>query len=386
MGATRWAGAALAACVSLALAPAGAPAAEWLAGDGHVHTCYSHDAYCGPGDDNTGPDTFYSSGGTVDQRFTEAAAKGLDFLVISDHNDVRAWSDPAFGSHGVLGVRAYEHSLTGGAGHAHVLGPPGTYDGALTPAQLRAATAADGALMQANHVAEEAEVPFRDCAQAGSGDGSLDWTSGLDLVPDLIEVWNPTALIPPAELLWECWLQRGARLPATAGSDTHGATVPIVGLPTTWVHAADRSEASVLGALRAGRTTLTRLPPHLGGTPLLLEADADRDGTYEAAVGDTVPPGTPMRVRTQGLSGGGKLRVRANGAPLLDRTLLPGSDVRFSAPATAGWVRATLVQQDLTAPADPNCEATGPAPSNGFDFCTSDLAYTAMTSPIYLAP
>jgi PHP-associated len=385
MRSMRLAGAALAASLAAVLVPAGTAAgAEWLAGDGHVHTCYSHDAYCGPDDDNTGPDTFYSSGGTVDQRFTEASAKGLHFLVISDHNDVRAWSDPAFGSHGVLGVRAYEHSLTGGAGHAHVLGPPGTYDGALTPAELRAATQADGALMQANHVAEEAEIPFTSCDQAGTRDGSLDWQSGLDVRPDLIEVWNPTALIPPAELLWECWLQQGARLPATAGSDTHGATMPIVGLPTTWVNAADRSEAAILGALRAGRTTLTRLPPRLGGTPLLLEADGDRDGTYEAAVGDTVPPGTPMRVRTQGLSGGGKLRIRANGAPLLERTLLPGADVRFTAPAAAGWVRATLVQQDLTAGVDPNCRTEGPAPSNGLDLCTADLAYTALTSPIYL--
>jgi hypothetical protein len=381
MRSMRLAGAALALALLVPAAPAAG--AQWLAGDGHVHTCYSHDSWCGPSDDNTGPDTFYSSGGTVDQRFTEAAAKGLDFLVVSDHNDVRAWSDPAFGSRGVLGVRAYEHSLSGGAGHAQMLGPPGTY-GDLAPGELVTAAHADGALVQANHPAYRTEAPLRACEQVGTDGAALDWRSGFDVQPDLVEVWNPTALIPPAELFWECWLQRGARMPATAGSDSHGATQPTIGLPTTWVLASDRSEAAVLAALRAGRTTLSRLPPQLGGAVLLLEADADRDGTYEATVGDTVPPGTPMRVRTRSPIAGGAVRVRANGAPLHEATLLPGGELRFSAPGTPGWVRATLLNPQLTGAADPNCEGGGPAPANGFDLCTADAAYTAMTSPVYV--
>src|SRR5829696_118819 len=100
--------------LGLALSTAPAAGAAWFAGDGHVHTCYSHDAYCGPLDDNTGPDTIYSSGGSVDQRFREAALKGLDFVTICDHDDVRAQTDPAYGTHGVVGLPAYEASLSGG--------------------------------------------------------------------------------------------------------------------------------------------------------------------------------------------------------------------------------------------------------------------------------
>src|SRR5688500_2708509 len=96
---------------ALVAAPA-ASAGTWYAGDGHVHTCYSHDSYCGPDDDNTGPDTIYSSGGTVAQRFAEAAAKGLDFVVISDHDDIRAQADPAYGTQGVAALPAYEASLS----------------------------------------------------------------------------------------------------------------------------------------------------------------------------------------------------------------------------------------------------------------------------------
>src|SRR4051794_15225470 len=105
----------LIAVTALALAaPAAQAKSTWLAGDMHVHTCYSHDAYCGPTDDNTGPDTFYSSGGTVGERFAEAAAKGLDFVNISDHDDIRAWTDPAFGSYGIVPLHGYEASLAGG--------------------------------------------------------------------------------------------------------------------------------------------------------------------------------------------------------------------------------------------------------------------------------
>ena len=45
----------LAAVAAIANAPT-ATADTWFAGDGHVHTCYSHDAYCGPDDENYGPD------------------------------------------------------------------------------------------------------------------------------------------------------------------------------------------------------------------------------------------------------------------------------------------------------------------------------------------
>src|SRR3954451_3829484 len=101
---------ALLAALVLAAAPTASAKSTWLAGDMHVHTCYSHDAYCGPADDNTGPDTFYSSGGTVMERFLESSGKGLAFLAITDHDDVRAQSDPDYGTHGVAPIAAYESS------------------------------------------------------------------------------------------------------------------------------------------------------------------------------------------------------------------------------------------------------------------------------------
>ncbi|HEV3002729.1 MAG TPA: CehA/McbA family metallohydrolase [Solirubrobacteraceae bacterium] len=369
----------LAVAAALAAAPP-ADGREWLAGDGHVHTCYSHDAYCPQTDPPQDAETFYSSFGTVEQRFAEAAAKGLDYLVISDHDDRRAWDDPAFGSQGVVGVKAYEWSLSGG--HAQMLGAARDY-GDGDPALAAEALNADGGLFQANHPSYRAGEMVTTCDEAAGPDTPLHWKLGFDVRPDAIEVWNATALIPPAELFWECWLQRGVRVPVTAGSDSHGATQPNLGLPTTWVLAEGRSQAAILEGIRLGRTTLSRLPPALGGARLVLEADADGDGAYEATMGDTVAPGAALRVRAEGLFAPALVRVRAGGRTIVsDAPLTPGGTVELAAPEGASWVRAVAYQPQWTAMVDPFCRPPASAESP-VDLCTADLAITAMTSPVY---
>ena len=363
-------------------APAAGASGEWLGGDGHVHTCYSHDSWCPPNDETEDGEVpeVYSTAATVPQRFAEAAAKGLDFLTISDHNDVRAWSDPGFGSLGVLGVHAYEHSLGGGSGHAHVIGGKQVHPTGDAQA-LAAAAAAEGALFQINHPTEDGDAPFTQCSDFVDARENTSWDHGFSVRPDTLEVWNATTLIPPAEMYWECWLQQGWRVPVTSGSDSHGGNQANLGIPTEWVFARERSEEAIIEALRAGRTTITRLPPALGAARLLLEADADRNGSFEAMVGDTVPPGVPMRARSDGLSAPATLRVRANGTTLLEKTMTPGVPVEFAAPASPGWVRASLLGEQRTADVDYNCRRGGPSP---YDICTADLAVFAMTSPIYL--
>src|SRR5688572_22329109 len=85
-----------------------APArAEWLAGDLHVHTCHSHDVYCAS--EPKEPEEIYTYGFSTRQRFAEAAAKGLDYLAITDHMDVRSARDGGFGGFGVIGVPGYEN-------------------------------------------------------------------------------------------------------------------------------------------------------------------------------------------------------------------------------------------------------------------------------------
>src|SRR3954462_7170222 len=163
----------LACAVAMLALPSSASAGRWVAGDLHVHTTYSHDSYGGPTDDNTGPEDAYTLGHTVTDDFAIARSRGLDFLAISDHNDVRSQSDPGFGAFGVLGLPAYENSLNG---HAQMLGATHLFDACdkSTAAILAMEDAlhAEGGLLQANHPNEPR------------------WEYMYDVPVDTVEVWN----------------------------------------------------------------------------------------------------------------------------------------------------------------------------------------------------
>jgi predicted metal-dependent phosphoesterase TrpH len=384
------------------------PIGEWLAGDLHVHTCYSHDAWCPPEDDNTGPqpgqdpadavdalvNDSYTLSGSVDERFTEASVKGLDYLAITDHNDVRSQSAPGFGGHGVVGIPAYENSLHG---HAQMLGATHILDkgdsSAAAVNQMADALRAEGGVFQTNHPADHTKAPFFSGCDDTSG---LGWGYGFDVQPDTIEVWNIGHFLQPpspagnsnddAERYWECWLDRGARIAATGGSDSHWISTTAVqgpGNPTTWVFARERSAAGVLQALREGRTSVSLLPPTMGSARLALEADVDGDGIFEAIIGDTVPPGAALRVRATGLLGQGLVTVRANGHTVLENAPLgPGGEVRLNAPGAPGWVRASLLLPDAKAERTAACD---PVIGTVSTYCRNHLVEVALTSPIYLA-
>jgi hypothetical protein len=351
---------------------------EWLAGDLHVHTCFSHDAYCPPNDSNTGPDEFYTLGLSPGARFLEASARGLDYLAITDHNDLRSIGDPDFGTYGVIGMPGYENSLRG---HAQMLRAFRIYDNGDSSATAVNAAAnalrADGGIFQINHPAGDITQPFDDCSDTGV----LDWTYGYDVRPDTIEVWNPTASIRFAEAYWECWLERGDHVGATGGSDSHWlSTVAVqgVGNPTTWVFARERTRAAIADAIKAGRTSVSRLAPGQGGAPLVLEADGDGNTAFESGAGDTVPPGARMRVVADGA---GIVQVRANGATVLEQAAAPGQVIEFDAPAEGGWVRASrLLPEAEAAKQAPGCEPNGMPVST----CAYDQLVAGLTSPIYL--
>jgi hypothetical protein len=415
-------------------APAG-HTGEWLAGDLHVHTCYSHDAYCprgdkghyfedptgtpidqvplkdlpvwgsldtlGMGDYNTDIDQAYTMGGTVQERFAEASLKGLDYLAITDHHSdgspqddgSKSVNDPGFGTSEVVGVPGYENSIRG---HAQMLGathvyPAGGGDTAGVNA-MADALRADGGLLQANHPADGIDHEMTSCADTSG----LHWKYGYDVRVESVEVWNTNHVLQrpmpasaandDAVFYWECMLDKGWHVAATGGGDSHWMSVAAaqgVGNPTTWVFATERSARGVLDAVRNGRASISVQTPLAGATQLLLEADANRDGVYESMVGDTVPPGTPMRVRALGTPGAGLVEVRANGRTLLaDTPLTPGGEVTFTSPATAGWVRATLYAPDAQAPRRQACDGLV---GDQTTLCRYELGMLAMTSAIYLA-
>jgi len=258
---------------------------EWLAGDLHVHTPYSHDSYGSPADDNTGPEEFYLLGADVRTNFGNAALKGLDYLAITDHNDVRSVTDPGLGAAGVIPIPGYEASLRG---HAQMLGAKRLYDrgdqSAAAVRRMAAALRRAGGVFQVNHPAYKADDYPND----------IDWEYRYEVVPDTVEAWNQASVGTNADAVryWEGWLDRGRRVGVTGGSDSHYliTSATTMGMPTTWVFAAERSARGILASLRAGRNFLSDRPPALGGALAFLEADADCDGRYEAMVGDAVRP------------------------------------------------------------------------------------------------
>src|SRR4051812_45543027 len=317
----------------------------WLPGDLHTHSTYSHDVWGGPTDDNTGVDESYTLGLPVAGKFLEGRERGLRFMAVSDHNDVRSVPELPGANQGLLAIPAYEHSIKG---HAQMLGATKLYDAGDQGADAINAMAQSlrdaGGVFQANHPAYRvgADEEFHACGPGGCADcRAINWTYGFDVRPDTIEVWNPSVVRSDiSETYWECWLDQGERIGGTGGSDSHWLSLHAVagpGQPTTWVYAPEASPAGVLQGLREGRTTVSGQPPELNGPRLLLAAPG------EGMVGDTVAPGTRLKVTAPGLAVPAVLRIRANGQQVLEREMNPGDTVTFRAPREAGWVRAILL-------------------------------------------
>jgi hypothetical protein len=359
----------------------------WLAGDLHVHTPYSHDSYGGPSDDNTGPEEAHLLGNTVEGNFLAAGARGLDYLAITDHNDIRSQTDPGFGAGGVTPVRGYENSLRG---HAQMLGATQLYDSgdensSAVASMVQTFHDHDHGVFQVNHPAE------------GSTDfpHDVDWGYGYEVVPETVEVWNISRVYQPpmpsassnddAVRYWEGWLDRGYKVGATGGSDSHyiWTSISLLGSPSTWVYATENSEAAILEGLRAGRTFISHQPPALNGPRIYLEGDADADGTFESMVGDSVTPGSQLRVRVDGAPGALLRVVTDGGTEAFEPVPVTGPQFehRFNLAESTTWVRAEVFDPDLAEERAQICDE----PFGGdTTYCRNALAVLAMTSAMYL--
>ncbi|HBY08886.1 MAG TPA: hypothetical protein DEH22_14320 [Chloroflexi bacterium] len=199
-----------------------------------------------------------------------AQRHGLDFLAITDHNQmVSTASLPQVPGLTLIPGVEWTHFQ----GHANFLGVERPYDAPFfandfETIQARFHSARErGALITINHPFEEI-CPFQ---------------FDLNLLPfDCLEIWNGPMRVANLQALglWQQLLAAGQKIPICGGSDYHRDQLFIfLGGPTTCVYALSPSPADILSALRQGHAYLTFAP---NGPSLEMTAG-------EALLGDSVP-------------------------------------------------------------------------------------------------
>jgi hypothetical protein len=248
-----------------------------MKGDLHVHSRHSQD----------------SSNNPVSKILALAGSVGMDYLLISDHdNHVKGdvahntWADPEYKSDSVLLLYGAEWTTDRGHGTALSARP---YD------HQRLYDVADQRDVAIGRVKKDLGIHL----SANHPSGKDHFGFSYDLV-DSIEVWNSSfwSKNDAAMLIWYDMLNSGRRLTGRGGSDSHHghpdtpeqatpnsgqALVNNVGTPTTWVYGTAHTSEAVVAALTKGRVSISA-NPHAPRVEFY--ADLDQDGRMDLMMGD----------------------------------------------------------------------------------------------------
>ncbi len=301
---------------------------RWYAGDFHVHSEESGDASA-----------------TFDQIVDLARGRGLDFVVLTDHNTdahVPRLAARQAGLPDLLLVRGAE--VTTYAGHGNAVGT-GAYvdhrvglDGVGAPSIL-AAVAAQGGAFVVNHPAlalgelcigcawDHADTPWAEVDAIEIQTGNADLTAA---------VFTPRSIA-----LWDREEDAGHPLAAVGGSDDHragmetGAVAARIGSPTTMVLADALSEAALVEAVRAGRTVVKLRGPD---DPMVELVARDAAGARAVGLGETLREvgEAELEATVGGAAAAGAIVELWRDGQLVASTPVPadGATVRFVRPVT----------------------------------------------------
>ncbi len=271
---------------------------RWYRGDLHMHTAHS-DGSCPSQSGKMVPCPLFLSVQT-------AAARGLDFIAITDHNadsqyDAERELQPYFDH--VLLIPGRE--MTTFYGHFNMFGVTQFVDFRVNPGALDLNTAlrdieSKGGIASVNHAEAPGGAICMGCRwePAASADMSL-FTA--------VEVINGGQIMLSSAKYWDAQLRDGHRLAAIGGSDSHNATHPpgppgSIGWPTTAVEADELSVPAILKGIRAGRTFVDLAASH--DKQIDIEAES---GSAHARMGGTLAVAAPapihIEVHTAGCAG-----------------------------------------------------------------------------------
>ena len=341
--------------------------AGWYRGELHCHTPQSSDAWASG--------SALTPSGWADK----AREIGLDFVSLTDHNVTKQnHSLREAAGKGVL-LLAGEEMTNWFHGHATVTGlVPGDHlDWRQRP--LNTPLGPNEARIQ-RFIAEARRLGAYTSAAHPFG-AHLSWQFFADAeadpegaLTDGMEVWTGPFQPDDETALrkWDDFLRKGIRLWANGGSDTHGLKNDggfAPGRPTNVVYADALSKTAIVGALKQGRTFVTRAPD---GAELYLSATGP--GGQRQIVGGTVYGWATDTVEFSALvrkGSGMRLVLLRDGAQVLTQPITSDEQtVTLTQPiGTGGYVRAELRGEPFTDPENP---------------AASRLDMEAITNPIFL--
>ncbi|WP_448663770.1 CehA/McbA family metallohydrolase [Sphingomonas sp. CJ20] len=331
--------------------------AGWYRGDLHSHSGQS-DARCRSlAGREVGCPPIYT--------FQEAAAHGLDFVALTDHNVTShfiemGYLQPHFDTLLLLPGR----EITTRDGHANLLGYMGFVEtdvgrpGAETQNRMLASAHATGGFLTINH---PSRPTGEDCLGCGWAPKDTDYTliDAIEAVNGGSTLETPgdrEAAIEKQVRHWEALLDRGYRLVGVAGSDNHdalqyrgnspiGPQAPIGSLATV-IRADNLSQGAILAGLRSGRVFIDLSE----GRGRLLDLSARRGGDV-AVMGGTLPArgrgAIKARVHVEGVVGG-RVEMVVDGRSVSAGIVERDGDIAVTLPPVRRWFRANVRRADGT--------------------------------------
>lgn len=288
--------------------------ARWLKGDLHTHTLASDGVL------------------TADELGRHAIRHGLDFVAITDHNQMVAANElPQISGFTFIPGIEWTHYQ----GHANFLGVDRPFDGSFATntfveaRDLFEMAHERGALITINH-------PYEACCEFKFNINQLPF--------DCLEIWNGPMRESNLKAvgLWHSLLAAGKKVPICGGSDYHRDTPFIfVGGPTTCVFAESAGASDILNALRLGHAYIVFAPD---GPSLEMKAG------LESMMGDSVAwqEINRFQISLNGLQAGDVVRVvTAAGSETLLQAPLRGEFETIYEMKAPGFARVEVLRAFL---------------------------------------